>query len=111
MNQKVMLCCCLCFLVGFYFHWIMKSSVCRNVIEGGPVPCGLSDPYCEGENVDVLLHRFSAAPVGSPVGGRNSGLIHPDSTVLATTTSVRPDKVTIKTGRGRPGGGASSTGF
>ena len=36
MNQKVMLCCCLCFLVGFYFHWIMGKSVCRNVIEGGP---------------------------------------------------------------------------
>jgi len=31
-----MLCCFLCFLIGFYFHWIMGKSVCRGVVEGHP---------------------------------------------------------------------------
>jgi len=38
MNQRFVLECVLCFLIGFCLHSLLKRGFCDNIIEGGPAP-------------------------------------------------------------------------
>lgn len=48
MDQKLLMNCVLCFLIGFFFHSVMKFGFCGRSVEGFEGPCE-SKPNLEND--------------------------------------------------------------
>ena len=65
MDQKLVLNCVLCFLVGFFFHKIM-GSMCGNVVEGQEAPKASGETHISlGAPLPGIEHE-TRVPQGLP---------------------------------------------
>ena len=106
MNQKVMLCCFLCFLIGFYFHWIMGKSVCRGVVEGHPGTPGHGGLAHRQADCDTWLQTASYKNSSDAYCISNGACFDLDQCTgivrLADGTPVDPEEVEAAAATGGP---------